>query len=151
MVKKNTLSSLDHLKDLSIAPGAVFIGPWDGIDHEKYLIVAAVNPERILVCSVMINSQVNHYIMNRPKMLAGQLKLKVTDYDFLKHDSFANCAQPIKASFEHFMKESVRYCGLLNEADLAIVRQLILASGMLTIDDIRQFFGEEANESTDMA
>ena len=69
MVKKNTLSSLDHLKDLSIAPGAVFIGPWDGIDHEKYLIVAAVNPERILV----------------------------------------------------------------------------------SIDDIRQFFGEEANESTDMA
>ena len=49
------------------------------------------------------------------------------------------------------MKESVRYCGLLNEADLAKVRQLILASGMLTIDDIRQFFGEEANESTDMA
>ena len=48
MVKKNTLSSLDHLKDLSIAPGAVFIGPWDGIDHEKYLIVVSVNPERII-------------------------------------------------------------------------------------------------------
>ena len=56
MVKKSTLSAFDRLKDLSIAPGAVFIGPWDGVDHEKYLIVAAVNPERILVCSVMINS-----------------------------------------------------------------------------------------------
>lgn len=146
MVKKSTLSAFDRLKNLSIAPGAVFIGPWDGIDHEKYLIVAAVNPERILVCSVMINSRVNHYIKNRPKMLAGQLELKVVDYDFLKHDSYANCAQPIKAGFEHFMKENVRYCGFLNEADLTKVRQLILSSGMLSADDIRQFFGDDANK-----
>ena len=76
-------------------------------------------------------------------MLAGQLKLRGTDYSFLKHDSFANCAQPIKANFEHFMKENVRYCGILNEEDLAKVRQQILASGMLTADDIRQFFGED--------
>ena len=146
MVKKNTLSALDRLKKLSIAPGAVFLGPWDGIDHEKYLIVAAVNPERILVCSVMINSQINRYIQNRPKMLAGQLKRRGTDYGFLKHDSFANCAQPIKANFEHFMKENVRYCGILNEEDIAKVRQQILASGMLTADDIRLFFGEDANK-----
>lgn len=144
MVKKNTLSALDRLKDLSIAPGSVFIGPWEGIDHEKFLIVAAVNPEKILVCSVIINSQVNRYIQNRPKMLAGQLKLREADYDFLKHDSFANCAQPIKASFEHFMKEDVRYCGILNETDLTKVKQQILASGMLTTDEICQFFGEDA-------
>lgn len=143
MSKKNTFSALDRLKDLSIVPGSVFIGPWEGIDHEKFLIVAGVNPERILVCSVMINSQINHYIQNRPKMLAGQLQLKVADYDFLNHDSFANCAQPIKASFKHFMKEGVRYCGILNEADLTKVKQQILASGMLTTDEIRQFFGKD--------
>ena len=58
MTKKNTFSSLENLRSLSISSGAVFLGPWAGIDHEKFLIVAGVAEDRILVCSVMINSQI---------------------------------------------------------------------------------------------
>ena len=61
MDSKNTMSALEGLRDLSIAPGAVFIGPWANIDHEKFLIVAGVAQDRILVCSVMINSEINPY------------------------------------------------------------------------------------------
>ena len=46
-------------------------------------------------------------------------------------------------NLEHFMKEDVKYCGILNEADLTKVKQQILASGMLTIEEIRQFFGKD--------
>lgn len=142
MVKKNTFSALNNLKGLSISPGAVFLGPWAKIDHEKFLIVAGVDQEKILVCSVMINSQINQYIMKRPKMLACQLELKKVNYDFLAHDSYVNCAQPIKANFQHFMGEEVKYCGILNEADLILVRQQIISSGMLTADEIEVFFNE---------
>lgn len=38
--------------------------------------------------------------------------------EFLSHDSFANCAQPIKAKLESFMVDDMKYCGLLNETDL---------------------------------
>lgn len=55
MVKKKTFSLLDNLRDLSVAPGAVFLGPWADVDHEKFLIVAGVDKDRILVCSVMIS------------------------------------------------------------------------------------------------
>ena len=100
MASKNTLSALSGLRDLSIALGAVFIGPWADIDHEKFLIIAGVADDRILVCSVMINSEINQYIQRRPRMLSCQVPLKGDDCEFLTHDSFANCAQPIKAKLE---------------------------------------------------
>lgn len=138
---QNTLSSLAALRGLSIEPGAVFIGPWTGVDHEKFLIVGGVANDRILVCTGMINSQINQYIMKRPNLLACQVKLKASDYDFLDHDSYANCAQPIKAKLELFMVDDLKYCGFLNESDLQQVQQQIMESGALTAEEIAIFFG----------
>jgi len=141
MASKNSFSSLGSLRNLSIVPGSVFLGPWTGIDHEKFLIVAGVAEDKILVCSVMINSQINQYIMKRPKMLACQVELKVSDYDFLSHDSYANCAQPIKAKSELFMVDDLKYCGLLKDNDLLQVQHQVISSGSLTNDEIDTFFG----------
>lgn len=140
MARKNSLSAMRGLRNLSVMPGAVFLGPWDDIDHEKFLIVAGVSENRLLVCSVMINSDINSYIQKRPRMLSCQVLLKAEEYDFLSHDSYANCAQPIRAKFEVFMEYERRYCGLLNESDLLQVQQRIIASGNLTVDEINTFF-----------
>ena len=140
MVKRNTFSNIVGLRDISIAPGAVFLGPWADIDHEKFLIVAGVSEDRILICAVMINSEINPYIQKRPRMLSCQVLLKSADYDFLSHDSYANCAQPIRAKFEVFTKDDRKYCGILSETDLNIVQQRIIASGNLTVDEINTFF-----------
>ena len=134
------MSALSGLRDLSIAPGAVFIGPWADIDHEKFLIIAGVSGDRILVCSVMINSEINQYIQRRPRMLSCQVPLKGDDYEFLTHDSYANCAQPIKAKLESFMEDDMKYCGMLNDLDLRQVQQRIISSGTLTVDEMRTFF-----------
>ena len=56
--------------------------------------------------------------MKRPKLLACQVELKAEDYDFLSHDSYANCAQPIKARHDRFMINEMEYCGLLKESAL---------------------------------
>lgn len=142
MASKNMLSALEGLRDLSIAPGAVYLGPWAEIDHEKFLIVAGVAEDRILVCSVLINSEINPYIRKRPRMLSCQVMLKGDDYDFLSHDSYANCAQPVRAKLEAFMSEEMKYCGLLNEGDLTQVQDRIIASGMLSVGEINKFFGK---------
>lgn len=131
------------LWELAIAPGAVFLGPWADIDHEKFLIVAGVSEDRILVCSVMINSEINQYIQKRPRMLSCQVELKSDDYGFLSHDSYANCAQPIKAKFDLFVVDNMKYCGILNETDLNQVQQRIIASGNLTVDEMNSFFGKK--------
>ena len=143
MASKNTFSALESLRDHSIVPGAVFLGPWAEIDHEKFLIVAGVAEDRILVCSVLINSEINSYIQKRPRMLSCQMMLKGDDYDFLSHDSYANCAQPVRAKLEAFMSEEMKYCGLLNEGDLKMVQERIIASGMLTVTEINTFFGKK--------
>ncbi len=135
----NPLSSIEGIRNLSVVPGAVYIGPWADIDHEKFLIVAGVSEDRILVCSVIINSEINPYIQRRPRMLACQVMLKCADYDFLSHDSYANCAQPIKAKFEVFTDEKRRYCGILNKEDLNKIQERIIASGQLTINEIDKF------------
>lgn len=142
MATTNSFASLEGLRELSISSGAVFLGPWAGIDHEKFLIVAGVSEDKILVCSVIINSQINQYILRRPKMLACQVELKCAEYDFLSHDSFANCAQPIKAKLDLFMVDDLKYCGLLNDTDLSQVQQNIINSGALTNDEISQFFSK---------
>jgi hypothetical protein len=136
----NTFSSIDNLRGLSIVPGSVFLGPWADIDHEKFLIIAGVSKDRILVCSVMINSQINQYILKRPRLLECQVELDGNDYDFLSHDSYANCAQPIKAKLEVFMLKAFKYCGLLTDSDLKEVQQQIINSGTLTADEISMFF-----------
>jgi hypothetical protein len=141
MANRNSFSSLGDLRSLSITPGAVFLGPWAGVDHEKFLIVAGVEENRFLICSVMINSQINQYILKRPRLLACQVELKGKDYDFLSHDSYANCAQPIKAKRELFMVDELKYCGLLNDSDLLQVQQQIISSGSLTAEEIAMFFG----------
>ena len=143
MANKNTLSSLEGLRVLSIVPGAVYLGPWADIDHEKFLIVAGVAEDRILVCSVMINSEINPYIQKRPRMLSCQVALKGDDYDFLSHDSYANCAQPLRAKLEAFISDEMKYCGLLSEDDLTHIQDRIIASGMLTIAEIDTFFGKK--------
>lgn len=143
MASKNTFSALESMRDHSIFPGAVFLGPWAEIDHEKFLIVAGVAEDRILVCSVLINSEINSYIQKRPRMLSCQMMLKGDDYDFLSHDSYANCAQPVRAKLEAFMSEEMKYCGLLNEGDLKLVQERIIASGMLTVTEINTFFGKK--------
>jgi len=140
MGEKNSLSALEGLRSLSVAPGAVYIGPWADIDHEKYLVVAGVSDDRFLVCSVLINSKINLYIQRRPRMLSCQVLLKSADYDFLSHDSYANCAQPIRAKFDVFVEDNRKYCGILKEADICLIQQRIIASGQLTADEIKKFF-----------
>ena len=141
MVKKNTFSTLEALRDMAISPGSVFLGPWDNIDHEKFIVVAGVAKDKVLVCSVLINSLINQYIQRRPRMLACQVEVKAEDYDFLSHNSYINCAQPIKAKYEHFKNEELKYCGMLTDELLMQVRQAIIDSDLLTNEEIEQFFG----------
>jgi hypothetical protein len=83
-----------------VLPGAVFLGPFPGVDH----------------------------------------KIKEADYEFLAHDSYVNCASPVKGKLSHFEGASFEYKGALNEADLTKVRDCIRQSGMLTAEELDLYF-----------
>jgi hypothetical protein len=142
MASNDTFSSLESLREIAISEGSVFIGPWADIDHEKFVVIVGVEAEKVLVCTVLINSKINQYILKRPKMLACQVEVKADNYDFLSHNSYINCAQPFKAKFEHFKSEEFKYCGLLSENDFAQVKQCVINSGALTEEEIKIFFSK---------
>ena len=139
MAIRNPLGAIAGLKQASIMPGAVFIGPWEEIDHDKFIVIAGVTQDKVLACMVLINSRINPYIMRRQKMLDCQVYVKSENYDFLSHDSFVNCAQPMIGNTTHFVGDEYKYCGLLDESDLVSVRQSIVESGLLTDEEIAKF------------
>lgn len=129
-----------QLKSLSLTLGAVFLGPFEGVDHEKFIVIAGMDDKRVYACTVLINSNINPFIMKRQHMLDCQVLLKSEQYSFLSHDSFVNCAQPISANLQHFMDDEYKYCGLLNKDDLENVIESIKRSGVLSEDELRIYF-----------
>lgn len=130
----------EKLRLASIQPGDVFLGELEGVDHEKFFVIAGVSGDRVLCCSVLINSKINPFIKKRPHMLERQLELLATDYEFLSHDSYVNCAQPLKSRLDFFAGTEYRYRGNLKDEDITKVRGYLKTSGQLTQEEIELFF-----------
>jgi hypothetical protein len=59
---------------------------------EKYVVLTCVGPTPLLL---VINSRISPFIEHRPELLRCQVRLSASDYDFLDHDSFADCSKVI--------------------------------------------------------
>ena len=125
----------DHSVDrLKLTPGTVLLGEMQGVDHLKFFVVAGVSDDRVCLCSVIINSLINPFILRRPHLLARQVQIRNDNYRFLSHDSYVNCAQPIKATSDFF--EGFKRVGQLTTEDLQLVINEIILSGMLTSSEL---------------
>ncbi len=127
-------------RNTSIAPGVILHGPMEGVDHGKFYIIAGMSGDKCCVCSVIINSEINQFILKRPKLLNRQLEILKKDYQFLKYDSFINCAQPLKSSVTPFKESSFTYKDTLSDQDLSNVIEQIKLSGTLTEDEMDLYF-----------
>lgn len=67
------LLSNESVDKLYMVPGTVLLEEMDGVDHLKFFVVAGVSNNRICVCSVVINSAINPFIMRRPHLLSRQV------------------------------------------------------------------------------
>ncbi len=133
MATLSDILSQANLASLNMTPGTVLLGEMAGVDHLKFYVVAAVSENHICICSVIINSQINPFIQKRPRLLARQVQILASNYSFLSHDSYVNCAQPWKGESDYFT--DFKRVGQLNEDDLRLVRQEIINSGMLNEEE----------------
>ena len=134
------VSLLDSLNDdsvlrLNMIPGTVLLGEMAGVDHLKFFVVAGVSNDRICVCSVVIKSAINPFIMRRPHLLSRQVQILNERYSFLTHDSYVNCAQPWKGTADFF--QDFKRVGQLTDEDLKLVKQEIVLSGTLSANELR--------------
>ena len=135
-----TFADLLTDKTSVVSAGAVFLGPMGGVDHNKFYVLAGISGDRILVCSVLINSAVNPYISRRPHLLRLQILIQSDSYAFLEHDSYINCANPIIGRLSHFNDYEFKYIDTLLPEHLAKVQNFIKESGILTQEEINMFF-----------
>ncbi len=118
----------------------MFLGDFDGVDHQKFYVIAGISEDRVLVCSVLINSSINPF--RRQHLLQLQIEITPDDYDFLDHVSYINCANPIKGQLSHFDGTDFSYKTQLNSNHLINIQDNIKKSGLLTPEEIKFFLGQ---------
>lgn len=70
---------------------------------EKMLVVVCCDPLLVLV----INSEINAFILANYNMTECQVDLPVADHDFLDHDSVVNCVRAHSAFSMEYAKEAI--------------------------------------------
>lgn len=132
--------SFKAVKVSQIKPGSIFHGPMEGVDHGKFYIIAGISGDKYCVCTVVINSKINQFISNRPKLKERQIPILEKDYPFLDHDSFINCAQPLSTCSELLHEDLYEFKDVLKSDDLSLVVKHIKESGALSEEEIDLFF-----------
>ena len=66
--------------------------PFTTPPKNKYLVLACATPRPLLF---MINTSIHRFIASRPALRRCQVALSATEYGFMEHDSFIDCAEVI--------------------------------------------------------
>ena len=128
----------------SLDIGNVFLKKFDKAAHQKLFIIAGLSSEKVFICSVFINSEINRSLLNKPQLLKLQIPLLKSRNIFFKHDSFANCSYPIPLNTSQIingiLNSSCKVIGNINNDDLKIIQETIINSGLLTDVEIDLYF-----------
>ena len=133
-----------NLYQISLSKGDVFRGKFDGIDHEKFFVIAGLSKDKIFICSVFINSNIPDFIFKKQELLNLQVPIKGDKYKFLQHDSFVSCNTQLKLNFSdiyHWINNKrCQYIGKLDAEDLNNTKTTLIQSGLLTQKEIKLYF-----------
>lgn len=125
-----------------IEVGSVLLGPMEGVNHKKFYIIAGISTDKLCICSVIINSEINQFIKKRPWLLECQVKITSQNNSFLDYDSFVNCAQPMLGVASKLKEKDFKFVDVLHPDDLDNIISTIIDSGSLSEDEIADFFNE---------
>jgi hypothetical protein len=91
------------------------------IDYGKFFVIIGVRKDYV-AGFFFINSNINHYLMNKQEQLNMQFGIKKSDYSFLKHDSFISASSlqiiPSEILTSSIQNEVTTYIDKLHEEHL---------------------------------
>lgn len=136
------------LKTLSLKRGSVFkmeLGPKDGVtpknkedvSRTKYFIVMGVDNGRVMVCSVLINSQINPKLFN----IIGEYQhlINSSDYKFLNgKDRYIDCTKLIELQYNRVL-DNAEYIGIVSEDLIKEIIDLLHKSPFIKPRVIREY------------
>lgn len=129
-----------QLKKALIGSGTVFCGPCENVDHDKYYILAIQSKDGQHYCTVLINSHINKFIMNRKHLLDRQVLIDKKAHIFLKYDSYVDCSGPMVVKATRFESSDFSYLGTVDSSVLTDIVDNIKKSGALSMEEYEMFF-----------
>ncbi|RZK22677.1 MAG: hypothetical protein EOO43_09355 [Flavobacterium sp.] len=125
--------------------GDVFAVQFEGIDHDKYIVVVGITELGSFICSAFINSKIHQFIIDkRPHLVRLHIPITQNNNRFLSHDSFIGCDDCKKVSVEKmnnlFAAGMCRPLGKLNSDDFAAVRAAVIDSDLLSPEELQYYF-----------
>ena len=105
----------------TIQRGDILLSDFEGIDHQKFFAVMGVSEDRI--CGFFfINSNINHFIFNKPELLNLQYPMRQQDYSFLRYDSFLSASsvkvRSLASLSEEILKGTTKIIGRMKEGHI---------------------------------
>ncbi len=116
---------------------------FEQIGHGKFFVVMAVTEDSI-VGFFFINSNINPILEDKPEQMNMQFLLKMTDYAFLKYDSYLCASSLIKRKREDLTQAlsigKAEIVGELKECDMNLVLHGAQQSRLFSKNEKEQFF-----------
>lgn len=127
----------------TIQRGDILLSDFEGIDHQKFFAVMGVSEDRI--CGFFfINSNINHFIFNKPELLNLQYPMRRQDYSFLRYDSFLSASsvkvRSVVTLSEEIVKGTTKIIGRMKEEHIHEVVEMVLNSDVISKRDKELFF-----------
>ncbi len=94
---------------------------------DKFFVIGAIEPKPLLL---VINSRLNCYVSERPKLHACHVAISGNNYTFLRHDSWVSCCDAFTDLSYDDLERELQYnpnasLGRLLDEDLLAVSQAI--------------------------
>ncbi len=104
---------------------------------EKHLVVCY--QEEAEVCFFVINSSINEFIRRNIALLECQVEIACSEYSFLDHNSYINCAEIIKLTLEDTLSQLEgnisRIHGITNENTTGEIIRAVERSKTLSVNE----------------
>lgn len=128
---------------LAIVRGAILLGHFDDIDHQKFFVVIGEN-ENQLIGFFFINSNIHNSIKQKQAQLEMQMPIKKSQYPFLKYDSWIGANKITTISKDKIASDiitkSTQIKGNLTDDDLSLLLDAIRSSKLFSKIEKETFF-----------
>lgn len=91
---------------------------------EKYIAIVCTNPNPY---GFLINTKISRFIQYKPAYLASQVKISVSEYSFLDHDSHIDCSRLLS-----FKSGGLHSKQAINNNTMAAIKRVVVGSRLFT-------------------
>lgn len=134
---------VNGLETLLVDRGNFFHGTFEFVEHGKFFVIIGIN-EDDEIGYFLINTNVNERVIRTHEERALQISISPSEYQFLDHISFINCARMLtmsKATLITLLQSAkVQYKDTLRDAHLADILQRLNASPLYSVREKQEFF-----------